>query len=461
MKYIFEEILISDIKIDARFRVDYGDVEDLAQDIEVNGLYHPVLVNKIGKRLLAGGRRLAAFKHLQRDTIPAQLVFVRSKLQAREIELLENVMRKELDWQERVKLVREIDVLYRKKNPNWQTDKTAELLGRAGSTVRTAIQLAEAIELVPAIGNCKTEDEARKEFNALVEDMALQELASRPMPDTEEVVDGGEDSSDDDEKSKKKEKRLTALGYKTKGEQLIAFASTAYKLADVFDGLKKLRDGSVHFIECDGPYAVDLLNQKRVDVEKNKWNQYEEIKRADYPDFCNRLCEELFRVAADNTWVLFWYGQEHYDLVTRALIVVGFSIDPIPALWIKPSGQTQQPQMYLGRAYETFIVAAKGKPVLYKPGHLNHFDFTPVASADKFHPTQKPLDLYTELYETFCFPPPPKGPDWLILSAFAGSGAALLAAQKMGYRAMGFDTVKEYQVKYMAWVRAFWTRRTV
>jgi len=32
VKYIFEEILISDIKVDERFRVDYGDVEDLAQD---------------------------------------------------------------------------------------------------------------------------------------------------------------------------------------------------------------------------------------------------------------------------------------------------------------------------------------------------------------------------------------------------------------------------------------------
>ncbi len=458
MKYIFEEILISDIKVDERFRVDYGDVEDLAQDIEVNGLYHPVLVNKIGKRLLAGGRRLAAFKHLQRDTIPAQLVSVRSKLQAREIELLENVMRKELDWQERVKLVREIDVLYRKKNPDWQTDKTAELLGRAGSTVRTAIQLAEAIELVPAIGNCKTEDEARKAFNALVEDMAHEELASRSV---EQEFEDEEEADTDGKKPKPKEKKLTSMGYKTKGEQLIAFASTAYKLADVFEGLAKLRDDSIHFIECDGPYAVDLLNQKRVDVEKNKWNQYEEIKRADYPDFCTRLATELFRVAADNTWMLFWYGQEHYSLVTETIKAAGYTIDPIPALWIKPSGQTQQPQMYLGRSYETFIIAAKGKPVLYKPGRLNHFDFTPIASMDKFHPTQKPLDLYTELFETFCFPPPPKGPDWLILSAFAGSGAALLAAQKMGYRAMGFDTVKEYQVKYMAWVRAFWTRRTI
>ena len=449
MKDVFKTIKIADIIEGERFRDDYGDVEDLAEDIAVNGLYHPILVNK-EMRLLAGGRRLAAFKHLERKTIPAHIVAVESELQAREIELLENVMRKDPIWQERVRLVREIHRLYQEKNPNWQTEKTAEILGRAGSSVRTAIQLAEAMDTVPALAKCKTEDEARKKYNALIEDIILNELASR-QPDEPEL---GEDESTP--KSKPKEK-----GTRRGTNDIILDGIARYKIRDVFVGLAKLPEESIHFIECDGPYGIDIQSQKRLDVDKDKWDQYEEIDRKKYPAFCAKLCKELYRVAAPNTWTIFWYGQEHYEVVCAALIKAGYTIDPLPALWIKPSGQTQQPQMYLGRAYETFIIAAKGKPTLFKPGRLNHFDFTPVASADKFHPTQKPLELYEELYATFCFPPPPKGPNWLILSAFAGSGAALLAAQKMGYRAMGFEIVEDYQKRYAAWVRAFWSRKGV
>ena len=446
MKYNFKVIKIEDIKVGDRFRVEYGDIEDLAADIEVNGLYHPVVLAK-DMSLLAGGRRLAAFKHLKRDSIPAHILPIEDALQEREVELLENVMRKELTWVERAKLVREIDKLYRDKNPKWSTDKTAEILDRAGSTVRVQIQLAEAMDKIPELAKCKTEDEARRVFNSLVEDLALQELASRGQADQplQPETEGSPTPS--------------PRGELTKSQLMSMRAYDHYRVCDVFDGFKHLSDGSIHFIECDGPYAVDLHDQKQLHVHKAKWEQYEEIERSEYPAFCEHLCAELYRVAADNTWTLFWYGQEHYQTVIKALLLAGFAIDPIPALWLKPSGQTMQPQKYLARAYETFIVAAKGTPVLQKPGRLNHFSFTPIASMEKFHPTQKPIELYEELYATFCFPPPPKGPDWLILSPFAGSGSALLTAQKLGYRVLGFDMVQEYKDKYMVWVKTYWGRR--
>jgi ParB-like chromosome segregation protein Spo0J len=66
---------IDAIKTGRRFRQDHGDIAELAQSIEATGLLHPVVVDQDGK-LLAGARRLAAFRILKRKTIPVTIVQV-------------------------------------------------------------------------------------------------------------------------------------------------------------------------------------------------------------------------------------------------------------------------------------------------------------------------------------------------------------------------------------------------
>src|SRR6516225_7356473 len=57
---------IADITVGARYRKDLGDIEALARSIEEVGLLHPVVVTPDGT-LIAGERRIAAYKHLGRD----------------------------------------------------------------------------------------------------------------------------------------------------------------------------------------------------------------------------------------------------------------------------------------------------------------------------------------------------------------------------------------------------------
>lgn len=457
MKPTLKTVSIEEVKIGDRFRKDYGDIEDLALDIDKNGIYHPPLVDQ-EMNLLSGGRRMAALKHLQRTKIQVLVHEVSGQLQAREIELLENIMRKDLSWIERAKLVREINRLYQEKNPDWFTEQTGELIGRTAGRVRQLITLADMIDTIPQIAQCKNEDEAQRIFNSIVEDMALAELAGRQT----KIVNDGESveevSADEPAEAPKKKKPVGDL---TPSQVFSAQAYDRYKLQDVFEGLAKLPNESIHLIECDGPYAINLHDQKRLNVDSTKWNQYEEIDAEKYPDFCQRLAKELFRVSAPNTWTIFWYGNQNYEAVLTALGSAGYDVDVIPCLWIKPSGQTNHPQSRLARAYEAFLIAGKGAPILQKPGRVNYFSFPTVAPQDKFHPTQKPMELYEELFATFAFPPPPRGPNWLILSVFAGSGTALLTAQKLGYRVMGFDIVEEYKKKYMVMVKDFWGRRVL
>lgn len=68
------EVQISSIVIKDRHRKDLGDIESLATSIDARGLLQPIVLASDGKTLVAGARRIEAFKHLNRDTIPAYVV---------------------------------------------------------------------------------------------------------------------------------------------------------------------------------------------------------------------------------------------------------------------------------------------------------------------------------------------------------------------------------------------------
>jgi ParB-like chromosome segregation protein Spo0J len=51
-------------------------------------------------------------------------------IDAREIELIENIFRKDFTWQEETNLVAEIDRLYREKNIEWSGRKTAQIINK-------------------------------------------------------------------------------------------------------------------------------------------------------------------------------------------------------------------------------------------------------------------------------------------------------------------------------------------
>src|SRR5208337_2967526 len=112
----FHEVLVHEITIGDRFRKDYGNLEALKASIThyttdtFSGLLEPIILDR-ENNLLAGGRRLRAFTELNRPRIPAQYLDEIDAIQAREIELEENVQRKDLDWAEQCELIAEIDAL--------------------------------------------------------------------------------------------------------------------------------------------------------------------------------------------------------------------------------------------------------------------------------------------------------------------------------------------------------------
>jgi ParB/RepB/Spo0J family partition protein len=106
------EIAIAEIKITKRHRRDMGDIAELAANIEKTGLLHPIVVNSADRRLIAGERRVLAFKHLGRKSIPATVI---DMAKVAEGEYAENTFRKDFTPSEVVGIRRELEPIEQAK----------------------------------------------------------------------------------------------------------------------------------------------------------------------------------------------------------------------------------------------------------------------------------------------------------------------------------------------------------
>ncbi len=87
-------ISIKKIKVRKRIRKEMGDLSNLVESIKANGLLNPIIIND-KYELLAGYRRLRAVKRLGWKTVEVKIVNVKDKLSKLNIELDENMSRKD------------------------------------------------------------------------------------------------------------------------------------------------------------------------------------------------------------------------------------------------------------------------------------------------------------------------------------------------------------------------------
>lgn len=130
------EIAIDCIKIDGRYRKDYGDIPGLAASIEQLGLLQPIGVNP-NNELVFGHRRLLAFQHLGRTTIPARAIDVPAIVLA---EHAENEIRKDFTVSERVGIGKAVEQELGKRQGQ-RTDLGSDPGGLLGEPVQNFAQV--------------------------------------------------------------------------------------------------------------------------------------------------------------------------------------------------------------------------------------------------------------------------------------------------------------------------------
>ena len=143
-------------------------------------------------------------------------------------------------------------------------------------------------------------------------------------------------------------------------------------------------------------------------VQDNKLSVYNEVDACNYQVFLTNVFAQCYRVMSKHSWLICWFAPEPwFEIVFQELIKAGFNSVRMCGIWNKGYGQAKRPELYMANAYEMFFYAWKGRPALNKPGRSNVFEFSPVAPGQKTHPTERPIELMKEIYDTFTPPGSP------------------------------------------------------
>ncbi len=443
LKGHLEYVEISRINSSNRERQDYGDLEELADSIKSKGVIQPIILDS-SYNLIAGGRRFEASKLAGKTKIPALVNSNLSEIDKKELELIENLDRKDFTWQEHVRLVSKIHSFYQLNDKNWSGRDTAKRIGKSKSLVADQLKLASRMEDIPELTECKNANDAWKTIDKLEEIILLQELEARRL---EKV--NGKDNQDALALALKAREMLSEYDKENpEAAQPIKLPVSGYQIVDCFDRMAGMSDESLgigSIIECDPPYAIDLGEIKK----GGEIDDYNEINQENYPGFLFKLTQEFYRIMGDQSTLIFWFAFQWHHEVCEALREAGFIFSYVPAIWPKlnSSGQSLQPKHLLASNYEPFLLARKGTSVpLGKAGSNNMFMHGVVTPKNKIHPTERPVGLIKDIIQqTLIFTPSTK-----CFIPFLGSGNTLTACEELGITAFGCDLSETYKLRYEA-----------
>ena len=421
---------VEDILVGERFREDFGDLSDLVADIQENGIIQSLAVLDTGGGqylLLAGERRLRAAIEAKLLEVPCRIYTeALSPLEMRSIELSENIYRKAMSWQEEINLKQEIHNLQvgvhgraiKSSKEGWSVKDTADMLGKSRESVQKDLNLAEVVTQLPdAFAGCKSKSDAEKVLRQIKEQTIREALAMK-------LVDEGEAA------------QAGLPTYKSLADK--------YIVGDFNLAARNQREGTFNLIELDPPYGIDLREQKASRDTNLALQSYEEIPAKEYEAWLAETLMNCYRLAANGSWIIVWFGWSWYEKVFNLIQATGFECHPVPAVWVKPNGQTIRPDLYLARTCEPFFYARKGGATIVRQGRIDNFSYTGAGQSARIHPTEKPIELMIDIYSTFC----ERGARVCI--PCLGSGVGLKAAAQLGMSAIGWDKSQVYKDGFLS-----------
>jgi ParB/RepB/Spo0J family partition protein len=397
-----------------RYRKDFGDLNSLALSINQFGLIQPIIVEPTEDnrfRLIAGERRFRAHQILKRTEIEALYREELDELRRIQLELEENLHRKDFTWQEEVAIKAKIHELqlaaYGEKKQGrssgaWTIQDTAAMINESKTVVAGDIELARGIEKYPELAKEKNKTSAFKQLKKLEEQRMREALAQR----------------------------MRDRGVPQQVHGKVIHGDCTVKLRD-------LPANSVHLVVTDPPYGIDF--QDIVEDEGNHLN-FADDKGGSF-DTIELMLTELQRVMTPDSGIFMFCSITFTEPLKEMLKKYGFDPDPMPLIWYKSNlggGRINVPDRDSARVYEAIIYARRGKRALIKQGQPNVLAHEVLHHSKKLHPTEKPTALLRDLITRASI----EGE--VVLDPCAGSGSTLVAAQQTKREFMGIEREEHF-----------------
>jgi len=359
-----------------------------------------------------------------------------------ELELEENIRRKELEWPEEVlglyKLYNAKQARYGEKGSALATDggygieDVARELDRSGGSVSMDLTLAKGLYEYPELTEEKTKSAACKRYRSLKETALRAELAKRKQPGT---APGPEPEEDEEDFLGEEEDEAPAqVGIQRQPIRKALWKGLGvFYHADARDVLRQLPEASVDLIVTDPPYGIGMYREG-APVSSSKFAQTQGAMYGDNPKDVMDMLDETFLHAArclkpDGHAYVFFH-MTRYEPVYLMLRKHFGACEATPLIWLKQTSGIGDPNRNWIYSYEPCFWVNRGRG-LVKPQPFNVLKYDTVSK--KIHSVEKPVPLMRHIIEASAV----KGE--VVLDPFAGSGSTLVAAAQLGCRFMGIE----------------------
>jgi site-specific DNA-methyltransferase (adenine-specific) len=405
---------LDQIQIAERIRKEFSpeDIESLAEDIFINGLYHPPVVRQEGYtyHLVAGERRIRAITSLLEaggwfrfsgttydDMVPCNLIGELSDEQQIEVELNENLLRVDLSWQERAQAVARLHELRTRQR------------GGVQSVAATAQELGDSS--APNAGVQEVRDSL-----LVTRFLEVPEVAAAP------TVRAAAKAVDRHLASERGKIAATLLKKQPSG--------TLHRIeqGDAIALLQGVHTASIDCVLTDPPYGVNAHEFREQATISHGYSDTPE----EFLDLVQRILPELSRVCKPDAHLYWFCDTRWFPFLFDQLKANGWTPWHVPIIWSKgPSfGALPVPDFAPRRTYEPIIYAYRGKKRVLEV-RPDVVTVQPVSS--KLHGAQKPVALYEDLLARSCHP------GETVLDPFCGSGTIIPACNRRSLRAVAFD----------------------
>jgi DNA modification methylase/ParB-like chromosome segregation protein Spo0J len=406
------EVKLEEVKVGERFRDKFEDIELLAESISKYGLIEPIVVDE-EMVLIAGERRYKAHQLLKKEMIEIRFMKDLSELEKKEVELEENIQRKQFTWQEEVNAKDQLHKLKRKvhggatrgvaaKEGDWLMKDTARALGVSTANVSMDISLARGMKAFPELQKEKNKNMAMKKLKQKQEALLQSELAKR---------------------------------LKAKSTSI----SPDVVCGNCIEEMGKMKAESVDLILTDPPYGIDVDKAHTYGRMTVKDTRFEDGDFETF-DLLDKAFAEMYRILKDNRHMYIFCGIDKVPTLIELLRKHKFTPHHLPLIWDKGSGSYPSQSTSFVHSYEAFIHIQKGRRKLNgTPRDI--FSVKRVPSNRKIHPTEKPTELLRDLigFSTL--------PGETVFDPFSGSGASIIAARETSRKGIGVELDRGYHAK--------------